>query len=110
MLVVCHEILNGSYKGEAIWNNFNVVNNNADAVRISQNQLRKIARALGIQTLRDSADLVNARKPMMVTIGIDKGKGGYDDKNIVIGWDAADAANAEPAEPVKKTGTSDFPF
>ena len=84
-LIMQFQILDGRYKNETVFNSFNVVNSNSTAVKIAVGQLRKIARAVGVE-LRDTKEL--HRKRMGVKIGIKEGRDGYDDTNEIIGDEA----------------------
>lgn len=62
------------------WERLNLVNKNADAVRIATRSLMQIAEAVGVAVpVVDSEDLHH--KPMMVTVAIQEGKNGYEDSN-----------------------------
>lgn len=81
------------------WERLNLVNKNADAVRIATRQLLQIAEAVGVAVpVVDSEDLHH--KPMMVTVGIDAGKNGYQDKNKLTkfaAWQAGGKSSSTPA-------------
>ena len=64
------------------WERLNLVNKNADAVRIATRSLMQIAEAVGVPVpVVDSEDLHH--KPLMVTVDIQPGKNGYEDSNRI---------------------------
>lgn len=110
MLVLTHEIVEGKYKGARISENCNIINSNEVAVNIARKTLKKIARALGIDELKNSDQLLNARKFMLCTIGIDEGTGGYDDKNKIVDWKPVADPNMEIPTQASRRDEPDFPF
>lgn len=75
------EVMDGDYAGRKLWHNFNVVNPNEKAVQIGRGQLKRLNQILGIAELQDTTELHG--QPFRVSIGIQKGTGGYDDQNTV---------------------------
>lgn len=63
-----HEILDGEHKGRRIWNNLNLVNNNAKAVEIAQRDLSAICHAIGQMHVTDSEQL--HFKPFVLTVKV----------------------------------------
>lgn len=94
------------------WERLNLVNKNADAVRIATRQLLQIAEAVGVPVpIVDSEDLHH--KPMMVTVGIDPGKNGYQDKNKLTkfaAWQAGGKSQAQQSAGGSKPSGGDVPW
>jgi hypothetical protein len=60
------EIVEGTHKGRRVWERLNLKNPNETAVRIAQQTLSAICRAVGVMSPKDSVDLHN--RPMSVVI------------------------------------------
>jgi hypothetical protein len=95
------QVIDGDYKGRKAWTQLNLENENAQTVKIAQEQLSAICHATGVLKLTNSALLHN--KPMLVKLSI-KQSTGFDPKNEVKGYKpltgdvpAIPAANAAAA-------------
>jgi len=71
----------GKFNGKKLWHNFNIVNPSEMAVRIGKGQLKRLCTILGIDELTDTAQLHG--EPFGIVVGIQKGKDGYEDSNVV---------------------------
>ena len=60
------EIIDGDYKGRLLWSRLNLDNPNETAVKIAQQELSAICRAVGVLTPQDSAELHNL--PLVVHV------------------------------------------
>ena len=95
------------FEGQRIWENYNIINPNADAQRIAHQQLGNLAWAIGHQgALSDSAVLLN--KPVTLEIGIEPAKGDYAAKNKIkaywpAGWSETEIEGHKKA---KKGGSA----
>lgn len=90
------QVLEGQYENRRIFQNITLQNPNDKAVEIGRSQLSALCRAVGhVGQLTDTAELHD--KPFTGTVGIEKGKGDYQDKNKVTKYEPADAAPAAPA-------------
>jgi len=85
MLKLSMQIVDGAYKGRKIWDNLNLVNSNPTAVEIAQRNLGSICKAIGVESVTESAVLHN--KPFKAFVGIEIGTNGYSDKNRVKKYD-----------------------
>jgi hypothetical protein len=91
------EILSGEYERRRIWERINIVNQNPDAQRIAQQQLKKLCDALGTGPIQDSEEL--HFKPVNIHVEIRQDKSGqYGPQNVIRKFWPADGA--EPAKPV----------
>ncbi len=99
------EILEGKYAGRKVWERFNLVNRNPQAVEIAQRNLAAFCRAVGKMNIKDSSELHLI--PFIADIKIKPGKDGYGDSNSVrflpceggvgpVAQAPAPAANAMP--------------
>lgn len=61
------QVVEGQYKGRKIWQNYNMVNANADAVRIGKAQFASLCLAMGVPAPRHLSELCN--KPFRITFG-----------------------------------------
>ncbi len=92
------EVIDGPSKGRLLFERLNLWNPNEVAVKIAQQQLAALCRALGIITPEDSSEFLN--KPVCATVKIDKGRDGYNDSNGIKTYKAvADCKTATAAAP-----------
>jgi len=56
-LQLAFEIIDGEYKGRLLWSRLNLDNPNETAVKIAQQELSAVCRAVGVLTPQDSAEL-----------------------------------------------------
>lgn len=61
------DVVEGPYKGKKIWQNYNVVNSNADAVQIGKAQFASLCLAMGVPSPRHLSELCN--RPFRITFG-----------------------------------------
>lgn len=86
-LVLTLEVLSGPSQGRRVWDRLNIVNQNADAQRISQRALADLCLATGVKALKDTEEL--HFKPFIGKVTITKpnaksiAKGYTNDKNSV---------------------------
>ena len=78
-----HQVLDGDFKGRKAWARLNLENQNAETVRIAQEQLSAICHATGVLKITNSSQLHD--KPMLVKLSI-KQSAGYDPQNEFKGW------------------------
>ena len=96
------EVLEGPYKGRRLFERLNLWNPNEVAVKIAQQQLAALCRAVGIATPKDSGEFVG--KPICVTVKIDKGRDGYADSNGIRTYKAAGSCPVAPSAPQEPQG------
>lgn len=94
MLVFEHTLIDGEHANRKVWANCNVVNASEKAEQIGREQVKAIAAAVGVRSPRATEELHG--KPLMITVGIEKGKDGYQDKNVVKGWAPAEGITQPP--------------
>ena len=75
------EVLDNKRK---LWANYNIVNPNKKAEEIAHRDLESFAWAVGLQSLRNSEELLF--KELQVYVDIDAGKNGYKDQNVIRGY------------------------
>lgn len=80
-LALKYEIIDGNYKGRIIFENVNLQNSNATAVKIAQETLAKICKAIGKEQVQNSEELHNI--PMNIKIGVNPAKDGYEPSNKI---------------------------
>lgn len=81
------EVIEGPSKGRLLFERLNLWNPNEVAVKIAQQQLAALCRAIGVITPNDSSEFLN--KPVCATVKIDKGRDGYNDSNGIKTYKAA---------------------
>lgn len=74
-------IVEGQYENRLVFHMYTLSNPNGQAVQIGASQLAAFGKAVGLEIVLESSDLLN--KPLMIRVGIQKGKNGYEDKNRV---------------------------
>ena len=80
------EIIDGEHKGRLLWSRLNLDNPNETAVKIAQQELSAICRAVGVLTPQDSAELHNL--PLMVHVRCRKRPDTDDLTNEIRGYSA----------------------
>jgi hypothetical protein len=88
------------YVGRVVFQNLNIVNPSEMATKIGRSQLKQITKAMGIDNLTDTDELLGT--PVKITLKIRKGKDGYDDSN--------DVAKVMPLSEVTSDVSDDSPF
>ena len=88
-----------SYQGRKVFQNFNIYNRNSEAERIGRSQLKALAIAVGLDTLRNTDELIGRTVAARVSIEKDK-SGRYDDQNRLSKYKPAEAAAAPVASPM----------
>ncbi len=84
------DVIDGKMKGRKIWRNLNLINPSADAVKIANEELATLARAMGVTgAITDSQQLHG--KPFVAKVKIQKGKNGNPDSNSVNKYLSADS-------------------
>lgn len=97
-LAVTFEVHSGEHKGRKIWQNFNIVNPSEKAQNIGREQVAGWARACGKPNAKDSNELID--RPFSCILDIEKGTGGYSDKNIIKSFLTGEEKSAPKAEKV----------
>lgn len=70
LLALTWKIVAGAYENRQIWQNINIMHDNAQAQEIGQKQLRGVCDALGVAAVRDTEDL--HFKPAVLVVGVQK--------------------------------------
>lgn len=83
-LEVTFSILGPSYEGRCVWGRFNLVNPNPQAEQIGQSQFMDCARAIGLESISDSDQLLGGE--LEVKVVVKKGDEQYGDSNDVKGF------------------------
>lgn len=95
------EIIDGNYKGRFIFENLNLQNSNEVAVRIAQETLAKICKAIGKEQVQNSEELHNI--PMNIKIGVNPAKDGYDASNRIKSFSKAGNVSTPTIQPQAET-------
>jgi hypothetical protein len=100
-LAVTFEVTKGEHTGRKVWQNFNIHNPSEKAQQIGREQVAAWGRAAGKPNAQDSDELME--RNFQAKLGIEKGTGGYNDKNIIKSFLTASASNDDkPAAKVEK--------
>jgi hypothetical protein len=98
-LKVALQITGPAYQGRLVFDNINVKNPNEEAVQIGIKTLKKIALAIGEDTIQDTDQMLGANVEIKVKVKIDK-TGQYDPQNEVK--DYKPIGNAPVTGPISK--------
>ncbi len=98
-LQLAFQVLDGEYRGRMLWSRLNLDNPNPTAVKIAQQELSAICRAVGVLTPQDSAELHNL--PLVVHVRCRKRPDTGDLTNEIRGYSSpgGQAPAAAPAAP-----------
>ena len=99
-LEVTFSILGPSYEGRCVWGRFNLKNPNPQAEQIGQAQFMDMARAIGLEVVDDSDQLLGGELDIKVTVK--KGDEQYSDSNDVKGFKALQGITVIPQKPAQK--------
>lgn len=91
------ELLDEPYRGRKLWSRLNLENKNETAVKIAQQELSSICRAVGVLRPSDSAELHN--KPVLLKVGVEIRKDTQEQSNRIKNYSAIAPANANAATP-----------
>ena len=103
ILNLTHEILQGEFKGRKFFNGLNIINPSAEAVKIANEALATICRAVGIVVAQNSEQLHG--KPMIVSVKVKAADANWPAKNEVSFYKKMEGAGA-----VADTDGSSGPF
>lgn len=99
-LEVTFSILGPSYEGRCVWGRFNLKNPNPQAEQIGQAQFMDMARAIGLEVVDDSDQLLGGELDVKVTVK--KGDEQYSDSNDVKGFKALHGMTVITQKPAQK--------
>ena len=99
-LEVTFSILGPSYEGRCVWGRFNLKNPNPQAEQIGQAQFMDMARAIGLEVVDDSDQLLGGELDVKVTVK--KGDEQYSDSNDVKGFKALQVMTVITQKPAQK--------
>lgn len=99
-LEVTFSILGPSYEGRCVWGRFNLKNPNPQAEQIGQSQFMDMARAIGLEVVNDSDQILGGELDIKVTVK--KGDEQYSDSNDVKGFKALQGMTVITQKPVQK--------
>lgn len=104
-LKVTFDVLGPAYQGRKLFQNYNIFNKSANAERIGRSQLKALTTAIGLDTLRDTDEIIGCRVLVHVSIESDK-TGRYSDQNRVSKYRPAELTGPMPvmAGPHATTG------
>ena len=91
-LVLTLEVIDGQYKGRKLWEGFNMKNPNAEAVRISGEQLADLCRAIDVPRPDDSSALHG--RPFTAVVKLKKSNYSGEMENVVSKYKSTGTAAA----------------
>lgn len=101
-LKVRYDITGPTHQGRVIYGNINLSNPNQQAEQIGIQQLGSLARAIGLEVISDSDQLIN--RDVQIKLSIKKDTSGqYNDSNDVKGFKAIDGTM--PSMPTSSAST-----
>lgn len=93
-LKLVFEILDGQFKGRKVFENLCVQHSNSETQRIAQAKLSALCHATGVVRIQDSSELHG--HPVKINVAIQPPQNGYDAKNVIKGYEAANAGGFAP--------------
>lgn len=99
-LAVTFEVVKGEHAGRKVWQNFNIHNPSEKAQNIGREQVSAWGRAAGKPNAQDSDELLE--RSFQAKLGIEKGTGGYSDKNIIKYFMAPASGASDDDKPAAK--------
>ena len=96
------DVIGPAYAGRKLFHGFNMVNPNAEAVKISQRQLGDFAEACGKEEVQDSDELIGI--PVLAKVKVKEAKGGYDASNEIVTFKALGGAQPSAPKPAAANG------
>lgn len=105
-LKLTFEITEGEFKGRKVWENLNLNNPSADAVRIARANLSAICRAVNVPTPNDSCELHNL--PLTIKVAQESSNGFT--QNRIKGYEKKDNSPPTLAGTFPQGGTSVPPW
>ena len=81
MISLTIQIIDGPHKKRLLWENLVLWHESEKAVQIARGKLSSICKAVNTPVIEDTQQLHN--KPMLIKVGIRKGKNGYEDSNVI---------------------------
>lgn len=94
-----YEVVKGDYTKRLLWARFNVHNPSEVAQQIGREQFKALCVACGFEDgVKKTEELHN--KKVVCLVDIERGTGGYQDKNVVSGYMAA-SSFTNASEPVR---------
>ena len=106
MIAATFEIVGGEFNGRKVWNNFNIHNNSETAQRIGREQVAAWAKAAGKPNASSFDELFDRK--FMAQIDIEKGTGGYADKNRIVGYIMSQSSVTSAPKAAKSSGFEDM--
>lgn len=91
------QVIDGEYKGRCIFHMLNLNNPNDIAVRIAEQNLSAICRAVGVTRPRNTEALQGI--PHLVKVAVKPGDGNYGPKNEIKSWKNLREEKKEPVKP-----------
>lgn len=88
------------FANRKVWQNLNIRHSNEQAEQIAQAQLSALCRAVGIDILKDSDELI--QRMVQVRLKIRQAKDGYAASNDVTGYEAVGASPVKQPEAAPK--------
>lgn len=89
-------VISDVYNGRIVFVGLNIKNPNPQAVEISQRELKSLCDAVEVEEIEDSDEVHGI--PFGFILGIEKGKDGYADKNVIKKYITEDEFNSMPSE------------
>ena len=93
-LKLTFELIEGSYKGRKLFEQLNIRHPNPKAVEIALSQLSSLCHAIDVMEVADSSALHNI--PVLLEVGIEKGRDGYEDRNRIYSYLSAKSGASIP--------------
>ena len=94
------QIFDGEFDGRLVFQNITLSNPSDKATEIGKRELSSFCRAINVITPKDTSDLLE--KPLVIKVGIEPAKNGYEAKNNVKEFKAYGESSDKPSAPSAK--------
>lgn len=109
MLKLTWEIVDGPLAKRRVWENLNIVNQNAQAQQIAERSLKRICEAVGYAGVLTDSEALHF-KPCVISVTVRPPSGDYGEQNEVKGYKPASAGASGPVASAPPQTTASKPW
>jgi len=108
-VAIRYDITGPSHQGRVVYHNLNIKNKSQKAEEISRQNLGEILRAIGLNQLRDTDELLTSQLQIKLKI---REQEGYEPSNDIAGWKALGSSvpTASPGAATSAPGAAKAPW
>ena len=106
----CFQVVDGNMSGRTVYNYFNIVNANPKCQNIGLAQFADMSRAIGLEAVADTTQLVNQVLVIRVGVKMSTYQGETKNENTIKKYFKQSAAPTPTATPTASPGVDGVPF